>query len=358
MKPKNKLRHTLVLAIFLFSSVVSAAVPIPQNKLIQELDKTELEVGRLQEKVEGFTGSIRSASSTINSLELDLLFKNSTLLSRKKLINERLKNITLYSVPQRMEFLSAMDDLDSINRSEAVLSYMLKKDIAEYNAVSSEVEKLNELKDIVGKEKNKLEENKQKVSEYLEELKKAADKKRKLLSKMESTDRGYKALVNRSQKSGQKISSIVGSAKKIAVYTESTASDLFNGLVKPVQGRITSRFGKFWDTRIKNWVYNKGVSVNATYGAEVRSVSSGSVSFAGWMPSYGRVLIIKHGSDMFSVYGHLARTLFLQGDKVNKGSVIAYVGDTGSVQKPTLYFELSRAKNSVDPSPLFEQGGT
>jgi len=352
MKRRNSL--VLFLILFLLPAISTAAISASQNKLIKELDRTELEVGQLQEKVENFTGSIRSASSAIGGLEADLMFKNGSMLSRKQLIQERIRGISLYSIPQKMEFLVAADSVDSINRGEAIVSYMLKKDVAEYNLISQDIQRLNDLKDIIGKERSKLEANKKKISEYLDELKKTMKKKLSLLAKMQSTERGYKALVSRSQKNSEKISKIVGTVKNNPAFSGSVVSEALKGLIKPVQGTIVGHFGKLWDTKIRNWVYNKGVSVRADYGAEVKAASSGNVSFFGWVPSYGRVLIIKHSDDMFSVYGHLGKTLLSQGDKVTKGAVIAYVGDTGSVDKPTLYFEVSKARNNIDPTTLFD----
>lgn len=343
-----------LLLLSLLQVMPFATASASEGGLIGELNKTELEVGRLQEKIEGFTGSIHSATDAIGNLESELNFKNSSMLSRKKLIQERLKGISLYSVPERMDFLSAVGDINSVNRCDAVVSYMLKKDITEYYLISKDVEHLNELKDIIGKERSKLEVNKQKIAKYLSELKKNVQKKRKLLSKAQSTEHGYKALVQHFQKGGEEISHLVGTQKKGLVSATTNISSVIADLIRPVEGKIITGFGKIWDTKIRNWSYNKGVSVQANYGAEVKAVSTGSVSFSGWVPSYGRVLIIRHSGDMFSVYGHLAKILIPQGNKVDKGAVIAYVGDTGSVEKPTLYFELSKEKNNIDPSPLFD----
>ena len=82
-------------------------------------------------------------------------------------------------------------------------------------------------------------------------------------------------------------------------------------------------------------------------------MDAGSVSFSGWILGYGKVLILSHKNGFFSVYGHLSRAVFNTGDIVSKGAVIAYVGDTGSVESPSLYFELRQGRNNIDPTPLF-----
>ena len=230
---------------------------------------------------------------------------------------------------------------------------LLKKDLKEYGVLEQESQKLNTTRDLIGKEKTKLEEDKKNYATYLEDLKHARDKKKEILEKVKSTNQGYRALVQRLEKGREKISYFAGGGNKISKASSAQYGNIFKGLLTPLKGKIVGAFGKLWDAKIKNWIYNKGVTVQADYGREVHSVSDGHVSFSGWILGYGRVLIVKHKNNIFSVYAHLARGLFNTGDTVSKGSVIGLVGDTGSVEQSSLYFELRQDRNNIDPTPLF-----
>jgi len=64
------------------------------------------------------------------------------------------------------------------------------------------------------------------------------------------------------------------------------------------------------------------------------------------------VAILKHGGDYYSVYAHLADIRVKLGDKVVRGQVIATLGDTGTSTGPSLYFEIRKGAEALDPLKL------
>ena len=324
-----------------------------QYKQIRELNHIEFQVGKLQEKVDTINNSIKAAQDAISNLETQLQLQNQSMSIKKRSVRDAFKELVLYSTPERLNFLITADDFESIGRSEAVISRMLRKDLKEYRILEQESQKINTTRELISKEKAKLEEDKKNYALYLDDLKQARDKKKEILEKVKSTNQGYLALAKRLQKGGEKISYFAGGGNKISKTSSAQYQNIFKGLLKPLKGKIIGAFGKLWDPKIKNWIYNKGVTIQADYGREIYSVSDGHVSFSGWILGYGRVLIVKHKDNLFSVYAHLARGLFNTGDTVNKGSIIGLVGDTGSVEQSSLYFELRQDRNNIDPTPLF-----
>lgn len=115
----------------------------------------------------------------------------------------------------------------------------------------------------------------------------------------------------------------------------------------PVQGKIIARFGK---SRLTSQVKWKGLLIQAAQGAAVKSVASGTVVFADWLQGYGFVLIIDHGSTYMSLYAHNQSLLKGLGDKVKKNAVIALVGNSGSLEKSALYFEIRHKGKPINPS--------
>jgi len=74
------------------------------------------------------------------------------------------------------------------------------------------------------------------------------------------------------------------------------------------------------------------------------------VRFADWFRGYGKLVILDHGDDYFSVSGHLAEILVGVGDRVSEGQPIGSVGETGSLSGPSLYFEIRRGAEPLDPA--------
>jgi septal ring factor EnvC (AmiA/AmiB activator) len=85
-------------------------------------------------------------------------------------------------------------------------------------------------------------------------------------------------------------------------------------------------------------------------------VADADVRFAGWFRGFGRLVILDHGAEYFSVSGHLAEMSVAVGDRVARGGVIGAVGETGSLSGPKLYFEIRRGGEPLDPRDWLRPG--
>jgi hypothetical protein len=80
-------------------------------------------------------------------------------------------------------------------------------------------------------------------------------------------------------------------------------------------------------------------------------VASGKVTFAGRQGGYGNIVCIDHPGPYDTAYAHLERVEkgLGQGDRVERGQVIGYVGSTGLATGPHLHFELHRDGEYINP---------
>jgi len=115
----------------------------------------------------------------------------------------------------------------------------------------------------------------------------------------------------------------------------------------PTSGRVTSAFGRRWDG------FHEGVDIGAPTGTAIRAADSGIVSFSGWGGGYGNMVRIEHGDGYATVYAHASRLLVAVNDVVEKGQVIAHVGNTGRSFGPHLHFEIHRQGRPLDPLTFF-----
>lgn len=117
----------------------------------------------------------------------------------------------------------------------------------------------------------------------------------------------------------------------------------------PLEGPVLSPFGKQHHPRFGTIVYRRGIDIRAATGEDVRSVAGGKVAYADWNKGYGRLVIIDHGSSLYTLYGHLSQVDVAKDDRVEQGQVIGLAGETGSLTGPRLYFELRRNGEAEDP---------
>ncbi|HWI55152.1 MAG TPA: LysM peptidoglycan-binding domain-containing M23 family metallopeptidase, partial [Desulfobacteria bacterium] len=111
----------------------------------------------------------------------------------------------------------------------------------------------------------------------------------------------------------------------------------------PVQGPVSSAFGRRWGRM------HKGIDIAAETGEPIRAVADGIVAFSGDRGTYGNSIIINHGDGFRSQYAHASKLLVTLGQRVERGQVIARVGNTGRSTGPHLHLELLYKGQPVDP---------
>lgn len=115
----------------------------------------------------------------------------------------------------------------------------------------------------------------------------------------------------------------------------------------PSTGRLVARFGTPRGNSGKKW---SGVVINTERGSPVTAIARGRVAFSDWLRGYGLLVIIDHGDDYMSLYGHNESVFKDTGEWVEGGDVIASVGDSGGQPQTGLYFEIR--KKGVPQNPV------
>ncbi len=111
----------------------------------------------------------------------------------------------------------------------------------------------------------------------------------------------------------------------------------------PVKGRISSPFGPRWG-RMHN-----GLDIAVGTGTSVRAAADGRVTFAGWNGGYGYLVILDHGNGIETRYAHNSRLNVKVGQRVDRGQVICFSGNTGVSTGPHLHFEIRYRNKPVNP---------
>ena len=112
----------------------------------------------------------------------------------------------------------------------------------------------------------------------------------------------------------------------------------------PANGPVVQGFGVKGDGQ-----RNDGLNITASTGDAVRAAADGEVVYAGdQVPSYGNLVLIKHPGGWVTAYAHMSRILVKNRDQVIQGQQIGAVGQSGSVDRPQLHFEIRYAPSPKD----------
>jgi septal ring factor EnvC (AmiA/AmiB activator) len=115
----------------------------------------------------------------------------------------------------------------------------------------------------------------------------------------------------------------------------------------PVEGTLSRRFG----SRLpESGMRSEGLFFNTLGSVSVKSIFRGRVIFADFLKGYGLLIIVDHGDNHISLYGHNDRLIKKVGDIVSSGETIANSGVTGGLKSHGLYFEIRDNATPVDAS--------
>jgi Peptidase family M23 len=117
----------------------------------------------------------------------------------------------------------------------------------------------------------------------------------------------------------------------------------------PIRGAVNSEFGNRQDPWTKAPEFHAGLDIQADSGTAVRAPAAGTVVVAGRYAEYGNAVIIDHGQDIKTLYGHLSKFVATPGQTVERGTVIAYSGNTGRSSGPHLHYEILIKGKAVNP---------
>ncbi|MDO4816054.1 MAG: peptidoglycan DD-metalloendopeptidase family protein [Bacillota bacterium] len=256
------------------------------------------------------------------------------------------------------EFLSLIDDIGDIIKSDKALEDAYIKSVQDLKALKAEYEEAQEelkakktdLEALSAQLEKDIEEATQLIATLQNDINASASQLSKLESEGDSMDTQIANLSKQlaeqakqqqqQQQSGGSSSSIIATGSLMwPSYTTSVGS--------PYGYRIHPIYGTY--------KLHGGVDIRASYGTAIWAADSGTVvtSQDGWNGGWGNYVMIDHGNGVQTLYAHMSSRAVSVGQTVSKGQVIGYVGSTGASTGPHLHFEVWNYGSRVDPMSYF-----
>ena len=140
----------------------------------------------------------------------------------------------------------------------------------------------------------------------------------------------------------------------LAIYKEA----LQNIPLKPPMQHyyVSSSYGPRKHPVTGKYRMHHGIDLAGTWQENITVSADGTVVFAGYHGSFGKVIRIKHNYGIMTTYGHLAKINVKRGDLVIEGQVIGKMGRTGKVKGAHLHYEISVNGKSQNPAKYIKIG--
>ena len=126
-------------------------------------------------------------------------------------------------------------------------------------------------------------------------------------------------------------------------------------LAWPAEGRVITKFGRQWNPKLKTTTENPGIDIKGKPGSEIRVVLGGIVTTITFIRGFGTTIIVDHGNGFYTVYSHVTNVEINEDSEVRGGDVIAYMGDSGSINGSQLHFEVWGEGKILDPEKWLQK---
>lgn len=256
------------------------------------------------------------------------------------------------------EFLSLIDDIGDIMRSDKELEDAYRQSVADLKSVKAEYEQAKaemessktELESLKAQQEKDIAE----ATAVIASLQGDISSNSSLLSQLSAQEKALNADIqqkvaelNRQQQQQQQQPGNTGN----------TGSTVGTGnLVWPSYCTyITSRQGPRVHPVTGEYKNHGGTDIGASYGSAIYAADSGTVvrSADGWNGGWGNYVMINHGNGMQTLYAHMSSRAVSVGQTVSRGQTIGYVGSTGMSTGPHLHFEMYINGSRVDPQTRY-----
>ncbi len=251
---------------------------------------------------------------------------------------------------ERVKLLLNQRDPATLGRLMAYYGYLNDYRGANIEAVTAAIRELAELRSQVAAEEARIADLARARYAELTRLNEAQDRRQTLLVNLKDkiSDEGQEVarLAAQEKDLSRLIAELTSILSDYPITSEDPFSEHKGRLTWPVAGTLLHDFGQ---PRVSDRLKWNGVVLAAPRGREVRSVYHGRVVFADWLAGLGLLVIIDHGESYMTLYGYNETIVKNAGDWVAPGDVIATVGDSGGQNRSSLYFELRRGAQPVNP---------
>ncbi len=308
----------------------------------KKLQQTQKNLNRVNKKIVVNQEELKKLAS-------DLVATHEKLTLKASVFKKRIREVYKSSTVNYLELLfSSTSMADFINRAY-FFSKIIDMDASLVQDISTNYSTIKVTRTKLDRSTKEIKELASEIVEQKKEITGQAKEVSMLYDELKERRALYEKQVSELERSSRELENVI--IKKIAerkkqnqVITGNTGA-----LDWPLRGRITSNYGyrrhPLWGGRH----LHTGIDIAAPHGEAIRSADGGSVILSGWWDGYGKAVVIDHGNNMTTVYGHMSRIYVQVGNDVKKGQIIGLVGSTGYSTGPHLHFEVRVKGKTKDP---------
>ncbi|RLA14327.1 MAG: hypothetical protein DRQ52_04490 [Gammaproteobacteria bacterium] len=322
-----------------------------QKELNKQLKKLDRAINDLGATIADLQQSSRVEQAQINQLETRLAEQLNRLGKHKKLLSHLVRRAYLNGQQEYLKLLLNQQNPADIQRMLSFYGYLQHAHVAEITDLKAAITELQTTQNQLATTKQEAGETLDKISVQQATLAARRSEQTTILASLEADYQDNQSQLNKMRKNEARLADLVTDIQQTFTDVPDSAGRSFaslrGALDWPAAGRIKHRFGQRKQGTRLSW---QGVLIDTPNRSKVHAVHAGRVAFADWLRGFGLLIIIDHGDNYMTIYGHNQTIQRDSGDWVKQGEVIATAGNGRGETESGLYFEIRHKGKPTNPA--------
>ncbi len=327
-----------------------------EAKLIQELESQDQKINLQGQKLRDIKAKIDTAENQVEVLGEQIKFKNESISDQKSQMSELLRLHVFINHDRILKMMLFNPNTQNAEITQHQIKYLQYKLYDLIKSIAEQIKQLEQYQVQISQQKQTLQLEEQALNDEQTIMVEQKRQRAVVLNGLKKTIAAYQ---NENETLTQDSARLNELLLQISQYLDDLPENLGEDisfaklkgqLVKPLTGKIIRSYRSLragysrWD----------GVVIGNEAGENVVATAYGRVAFADWLRGYGLLIVIDHGEDYMTLYGHNETLLIEVGDWVQADQVIATAGNSGNIDPSGVYFEIRKAADPTNPVPWFK----
>ena len=327
-----------------------------EAKLLKELEAQDQRINQQGRQIRDTQAKVTTAEQQIEVLGREIQLKNDSISEQKQQMAELLRLHIFINHDRILKMMLLNPNTRHAEITQHQIKYLQHKLYELIENIAVQIKQLEQYQQQITAQKTELEQEQQKLKAEQDTMVAQKQQRALVLATLRDTIKAYQDENQVLEADSQRLNQLL---LQITQYLDDLPENLGENtsfarlkgqLNQPLDGNIIRSYRSLragysrWD----------GVVIGNEAGTEVTATAYGRVAFADWLRGYGLLIVIDHGDDYMTLYGHNESLLAEVGDWVQADQVIATAGNSGNIDPAGVYFEIRQAADPTNPVPWFK----
>lgn len=324
-----------------------------EAQLLRELERQDQKINQQGKQIRSSQKAIDLTSHQIQVLEQQITTLKRSIADQKQQMAQLLRLHIYISHDRFVKKILLSRDNRSVDITQHQIKYLQHRLYSLIKDIAQHIEQLSVIKTDTHKKQQQLQQEQQILQSAQDQLVTQKQQRAQVLTTLRQTISAYQSESESLNQDRNRLNQLLSELSQLLddlpddLGKNVHFANLKGHLEKPLNGDVIRQFGSLraghsrWD----------GIVVAGQSGQAIKAGAYGRVAFADWLRGYGLLVVIDHGDDFMSLYGHNQSLLVTVGDWVQAGQEIATAGQSGNISQSGVYFEIRRQAEPENPVP-------